>query len=123
MRYFCIHNFRAENKHRQTNLLMRLTNSQIQAITSIAKKHFASDVAVFLFGSRTDDNKKGGDIDLFIRTSDESKMDITHRIAFLIELKRTIGDQKIDIVFDNKVTRAKKNFYHSITHNYIRLDL
>lgn len=102
---------------------MRLTNFQIQAITSIAKNHFDPDVAVFLFGSRTDDNKRGGDIDLFIRTSDESKTDINHRIAFLIELKRTIGDRKIDIVFDNNVTRTKKEFYQSITHNYIRLDL
>ncbi len=100
---------------------MRLTESQIQIITTLSKKYFSDNAVVFLFGSRTDDKKKGGDIDLFISTPDEILMGLTHRIAFLVELKRMIGDRKIDVVFDNRETRRKKNFYHSIVHNYIRL--
>jgi uncharacterized protein len=100
---------------------MRLTESQIEIITTLVRKYFSDNAIVFLFGSRTDDRKKGGDIDLFISTPDETLMDLTHRIAFLVELKRRIGDRKIDLVFDNSVTRSKKNFYHSIVNNYIRL--
>ena len=58
-----------------------------------------SDGAVYLFGSRTDDSKRGGDIDLFIETSDTSDL-FMKKIRFLAKLKRAIGDQKIDVVFN-----------------------
>ena len=50
---------------------------------------------VYLFGSRTDDSKQGGDIDLLI----ESKIlttEVCHQIRWQIWEK--IGEQKIDMV-------------------------
>ena len=47
---------------------MRLNSKEIQSIVRIAKEIYGEDVSVYLFGSRTDDTKRGGDIDLFIRT-------------------------------------------------------
>jgi predicted nucleotidyltransferase len=45
---------------------MRLTEKQIEIIRDGVFKHFGEKSAVYLFGSRVDDTKKGGDIDLLI---------------------------------------------------------
>jgi hypothetical protein len=47
---------------------MRLTELQIAAIRETAAEIFGNDAGVWLFGSRTDDQKRGGDIDLLIQT-------------------------------------------------------
>ena len=97
---------------------MRLTQIEIDAINLIARKYFGSDVHVLLFGSRVDNMKKGGDIDLFIKNSNKALLTLEMKVHFLAELKSLIGNQKIDVVFDNANTRRKKSFYQSIIqHN------
>ena len=44
---------------------MRLSNKELETIKNHIRNTFG-DVAVYLFGSRIDDSKKGGDIDLYI---------------------------------------------------------
>jgi predicted nucleotidyltransferase len=93
---------------------MRLSQFQIDSINKLARKHFGQETTVWLFGSRTDDLKKGGDIDLFISNNNENSLTIEAKIHFLAELKTKIGDRKIDVVFDNSITRQKKKFYRSV---------
>jgi len=100
---------------------MRLTSLEIDTIKQLTRKHFGEDARVSLFGSRVDDRKKGGDIDLLVKSSDESRLTLAAKIQFLVELKRIIGDQKIDVVFDNVLTRMKTNFYRSISSQQIEL--
>jgi predicted nucleotidyltransferase len=100
---------------------MRLTLNQINAINSIAKKYFGQDVQVLLFGSRVDTDKKGGDIDLFIKNRDQSLLTLETKVYFLAELKSMIGDQKIDVVFDTALTRSKQSFYKSIIQHTVEL--
>ena len=100
---------------------MRLNQLQIDSITHLARKHFGGETRVCLFGSRVDDLKKGGDIDLLMKNNDESRLTLIAKVQFLAELKRTIGNQKIDVVFDNANTRLKTNFYRSITNQQIEL--
>ena len=76
---------------------MRLTPHEIQTIRQVAKEIYGETVEVYLFGSRTDDTKRGGDIDLLIRTS-STKQGILARIRMAAQLKWLLGDQKIDIV-------------------------
>ena len=54
---------------------------------------------VWLFGSRVDDDKKGGDIDLYIEPEiqDPDKL-IDAKLIFLVEIHRVLGEQKIDLV-------------------------
>ena len=96
------------------NFFMRLSQFEIEAIKSIAIKYFGFGVQVFLFGSRVDDDIKGGDIDLFISTNEMDLLTLETKIQFLAELKTQIGDQKIDVVFDSEITRSKIQFYNSI---------
>lgn len=78
---------------------VRLNSSEIEHITSLFKFFFKEGDHLWIFGSRVDLNKKGGDIDLCIETyiSDAQKVNTT-KLAFLTELYLAIGDQKIDLI-------------------------
>ena len=65
---------------------------------------FFTDGRVYLFGSRVDDSKKGGDIDLYLVVSNFDNL-FEKKIKFLSRIKRELGEQKIDIVFNKDSTR------------------
>ena len=100
---------------------MRLNKFEIDTINKLAKKHFGDGTSVYLFGSRTDDRKKGGDIDLFIGNDNEEVSTLEAKVGFPAELKTKIGEQKIDVVFDNANTRQKESFYRSIIRDRVKL--
>ena len=81
---------------------MRLNQSEIKAIKDSFKSTFI-DGDIYLFGSRVDDNQKGGDIDLYITTKDANK--VKRKIDFLVKLKNLIGEQKIDVVLSYDTTK------------------
>ena len=45
---------------------MRLTDEQVLTIKNIALTNFGAHAKLKLFGSRLDDSKRGGDIDLLV---------------------------------------------------------
>ena len=47
---------------------MRLTNSQINMIRNATSQNFGEGTLIWLFGSRLDDSKCGGDVDLYVET-------------------------------------------------------
>ena len=65
---------------------------------------------LWLFGSRTDDNKKGGDIDLGILSS---KIDVMEEIEIRQKICDKIGEQKIDLVVSKDGQQAF--FKHIVT--------
>jgi len=78
---------------------MRLTPTQQTAILDCAHRHFGDDAQVWLFGSRVDDHKRGGDIDLWVECHEtDVPVLINQKLHFLVDLQRRIGEQKIDVV-------------------------
>ena len=77
---------------------MRLTSTQYQAIKKYFHEIFGEG-EIYLFGSRVDDSRRGGDIDLYIRTKNLQNL-VHKKLDFLTKLKHDIGEQKIDVVFD-----------------------
>ncbi len=67
----------------------------------MAIEFFGEHAVIFLFGSRTDDKKHGGDIDLYIETDlkDIDKL-LEAKYRFLGRLKQQIGDQRIDVALN-----------------------
>lgn len=94
---------------------MRLTNYEIESIKKVFKEVF-KDGEVYLFGSRVDDTKKGGDIDLYIdlpyklNTSEE----YDKKSKFRLSLYELIEEQKIDIVIS-------KDKYRSIEKEILKI--
>jgi predicted nucleotidyltransferase len=78
---------------------MRLTQAQIEAIKQAAEQTFGSAANVWLFGSRVDDARRGGDVDLYVELP-HMKAEERQRLetSFWIRLQRALGEQKIDIV-------------------------
>jgi predicted nucleotidyltransferase len=79
---------------------LRLSPSQITVIRKAVTDIFGEGGRVMLFGSRADDNKRGGDIDLYIETSENANL-LDKKVKLLVRLNRELGEQKIDVVINN----------------------
>ncbi len=97
--------------------LMRLTSHELSEIRRVIlgcdpKAH------IYLFGSRTEKNRSGGDIDLLV----ESKViDFSSKISILADLKVALGDQKIDIVISTSLKKDPDPFVRSIRDQLVSL--
>lgn len=76
---------------------MRLTTRQIARIKEQTESIFGKNARVFLFGSRIDDSKKGGDIDLYI-IPENRENSLDNKIKLLAKLETILGEQKIDLI-------------------------
>jgi predicted nucleotidyltransferase len=90
---------------------MRLKKEELDFIKKTAKVYFGENAEIYIFGSRTDDDKRGGDIDIYI----ETKLPLSPRelykkkISYAVALDKKIGEQAIDIVVNNFTDN--KNIY------------
>ncbi len=76
---------------------MRLEENQIVVLKNKLQS-LSSYAKLYLFGSRADDSKKGGDIDLLIVSDTITKKDLRQ---IRIEFFKYFGEQKLDIVLDD----------------------
>ena len=94
---------------------MRLTPNEITLLKSKLTA-LSTEAKLYLFGSRVDDSKRGGDIDLLVVSSVLTKRDLRAlRLAFF----KVFGEQKLDIVLDN-VTFSNP-FHKIISQKAVRL--
>ena len=78
---------------------VRLQTSQQEAIKQLSSELF-ENAKVFVFGSRTDMSKKGGDIDIYIQTTKKDAL-LKAKLVFLREFEKRFGEQKVDLLVDN----------------------
>jgi predicted nucleotidyltransferase len=80
---------------------MRLTDSQIRTLKEAVAQHFGSPARVWVFGSRVDDSRRGGDYDFYVETAlDDPAEIIDRKLALLVQLHSTpeFEGEKIDLV-------------------------
>ncbi len=80
---------------------MRLANEDQSAISDTIRQADA-DAMIYLFGSRTDDAAKGGDIDLLVLSK---KINLIMKLDILAQLHQKLGERKIDIAVYPDTTR------------------
>lgn len=77
---------------------MRLTSEQINSIKSIANRVLGAPSRVWLFGSRVDDKRRGGDIDLLV----ETEINLENRAQVICKiygaLIMALGERKLDVL-------------------------
>ena len=83
---------------------MRLTSFEQDMIKKAFLEIF-EDGEIYLFGSRVDDTKRGGDIDLYLVPSTRYDDERDRKKEFSIKLDEYIGEQKIDIVMAKDKSR------------------
>lgn len=80
---------------------MRITEAERRVLRDEAQKAFRADSKVFLFGSRVDDARRGGDIDLLVETGKTGQAAIFEaQLRFLARVKLALGEQIIDVIVD-----------------------
>lgn len=88
---------------------MRLTEGERRVIRAAVSKHFGEDARVWLFGSRVDDTRRGGDIDLLVETTLPREDALRAKIDTITDIQLAIGDQKIDLVLDGPAPKSARN--------------
>lgn len=76
---------------------MRLTQKERQLIKQAFHETFGEGT-VYVFGSRIDDTKRGGDIDLYLCPIHQYEDIEMRKIRFLAKLYEYLGEQKIDVI-------------------------
>ena len=74
---------------------MRISQEHVAIIKKVAHEIYG-DADLWLFGSRVDDAKKGGDIDLFLETAQKATLE--QKIKFLTKIERLGIERKVDLV-------------------------
>lgn len=81
---------------------MRLTKPQIDTICKAISQYFGEDALIWLFGSRLDDTKRGGDVDLYI--------EVKRRDTLMSELRCKIAlEDSLDLSVDLVVKEPGKD--------------
>lgn len=79
---------------------MRLSSSDQLAIRRATAEVAGPDARVYLFGSRTHDDLRGGDIDLLVELGAPCTSDLRLQVSIrtAARLQRLIGERKIDVL-------------------------
>ena len=77
---------------------MRISQSEQAAIRAVSTEMLGAEVGVWLFGSRVDDRKRGGDIDIMLDM--EKPVDNPALLAarFSARLTRLMRGRKVDVL-------------------------
>jgi predicted nucleotidyltransferase len=92
--------------HKRYIVVVRLSTADIAIIRSVVEGRFGRNFGIWLFGSRLDDNSRGGDIDLYIEPEavrDENLFLARHAIQR--DLQRQLR-QPVDLVINAGHTTA-----------------
>ncbi|WP_248883953.1 nucleotidyltransferase domain-containing protein [Acidithiobacillus acidisediminis] len=78
---------------------MRLSAEQVSIIRQTVAEIFGPEVQVSLFGSRVDDSKKGGDVDLLIESAQAIGEPAWLAAQLAARLERSMEGRKVDVLF------------------------
>lgn len=79
---------------------MRLSPAERRAVENASRETLPAGTRVLLFGSRLDDSRRGGDIDLLVELPGPLSADDTvgRRTRFTARLYRLLEERRIDVV-------------------------
>ena len=95
---------------------MRLTEDEVMIIKSNILKYI-KDAKNILFGSRVDDNKKGGDIDIFVQT--EQIVSLKEQIKILTGFEIDGILRKVDLVLKIPAVKEQPIFKTAISQGIL----
>lgn len=88
--------------------LVRLPSSTIRVLKEAVVRFFGPEARLYLFGSRVDLSKRGGDIDLLVINSLDPRASFRAKINALARMMSELGEQRIDLVSWNPEEEEEK---------------
>lgn len=86
---------------------MRLSEEQLKAIRETTTELIGADARVWLFGSRADDQLKGGDIDLLVEVDRTLTDRVLLAARLAARLERKFHGLPVDVVLLDTATAAQ----------------
>jgi predicted nucleotidyltransferase len=86
---------------------MRLSPDQVHAIVAATQELAGADARVRLFGSRVNDQLRGGDIDLLVECARPVARPVWLAAQITARLQRSLGDRKIDVLVVDPTTELE----------------
>ena len=86
---------------------MRLSPDQVYAIVAATQELAGADARVRLFGSRVNDQLRGGDIDLLVECARPVARPVWLAAQITARLQRSLGDRKIDVLVVDPTTELE----------------
>ncbi len=105
---------------------MRLSVAEIDGIKAALADHFGAPCPVRLFGSRVDDTRRGGDIDIAVDVP-AGRAGFMEEVRLGIAIAERIGERKVDILLlengiaatpDRRDRAARRGAAVSEVHRY-----
>ena len=86
---------------------MRLSPDQVHAIVAATQELAGADARVRLFGSRVNDQLRGGDIDLLVECARPVARPVWLAAQITARLQRSLGERKIDVLVVDPTTELE----------------
>lgn len=77
---------------------MRLSDQQIKTIKSVTQELTPPPVSVKLFGSRLDNNQRGGDVDLLLEFEEALEHPAMMAAQVAARISRRLNGRKVDVL-------------------------
>ncbi len=100
---------------------IRLKQFEIDSIINNFKHFFLPEDHLWLFGSRTDLDQRGGDIDLYIETTQDAADAVDARLMLINSICDDIGDQRIDVVLNLLRSKEQLPIFEKAKNEGIKL--
>ena len=85
---------------------IRLSDKDIDIIIEQVRNIFGNSAKAYIFGSRAKTNKKGGDIDILIKS--EKVITLDQKLSFLAKLELSGIQRKVDLLVIDPKTQLKQ---------------
>ncbi|HMO45595.1 MAG TPA: nucleotidyltransferase domain-containing protein [Rubrivivax sp.] len=89
---------------------MRLSAGERRAVEDASREILPAGARVLLFGSRADDSRRGGDIDLLVELPEPLSADdvVDRRTRFTARLYRLLEERRIDVVMTQQGSQDRR---------------
>lgn len=77
---------------------MRLTEKQVATIKTATTDIFGPDARVWLFGSRVDNKRRGGDVDLMVEIDEPAENPVLLAARLSARVSRSMYGRRVDVV-------------------------
>lgn len=86
---------------------MRLSTEQRDALKAHFSREVGADCEVLLFGSRADDDKRGGDVDLLVRSPRPLQRPVWLAARLAAHAERLLGGRRVDVLLLDPATELQ----------------
>ncbi|MEB3198424.1 MAG: nucleotidyltransferase domain-containing protein [Candidatus Sericytochromatia bacterium] len=102
---------------------MRLTPAEVAALLACARALFTGAWTMELFGSRVDDQLRGGDVDLLVTFEQDAdwRQALAQKALYLARVKGQLGEQRLDLLLTTRQRAAEDPFIQALGDRRIRL--